>query len=222
MSYTQNIIHQAECNYINPMLSNAREMLNPCINLPNHKPNYEVNLESNLCNGRPIDDIHHKSYNIDTDRDAEIVQNFSNTQNAENIKRRAKLLKHQTNLIEYLNNKNKNSKPYNNIIEGFTTGSFVSDDGPGEKYIEKGNCPIEYEYSNISNMCEKKVEHGNANIDYDSDYSDVCYPNNYDGINNDGNVMCSKEINTDGARMLLSTKITDQNSMDEIIKNNIR
>ena len=38
MSYTQNIIHQAECNYINPMLSNAREMLNSCINNPGHNP----------------------------------------------------------------------------------------------------------------------------------------------------------------------------------------
>ena len=77
-------------------------------------------------------------------------------------------------------------------------------------------------HTNISNMCEKKVEHGYANIDYDSDYSDICYPNNYDGIDNHGNLMCSKEINTDGARMQLSTKITDQNSMDEIIKNFIR
>ncbi len=54
MSYTQNIKYQEICNYINPMLSNARDMLNPCVNAPNHKPNYEVNLESNLCNGRPI------------------------------------------------------------------------------------------------------------------------------------------------------------------------
>tara|TARA_B100000902_G_C26579984_1_gene560674 strand:- start:102 stop:551 length:450 start_codon:yes stop_codon:yes gene_type:complete len=148
-----------------------------------------------------------------------MIQKFSNTQKAENIKRRIELLKHQKNLIKYLNN--DNSKQPENKIEGFTTGSFVSDDGPGEKYIEKGHCPVEYEYSNISNMCEKKVEHGHANINYDSDYSDICYPNNYDGIDNNGNLMCSKEINTDGARMLLSTRITDQNSMNEIIKNNI-
>ena len=54
MSYTENINSQARCNYINPMISNARDMLNPCINIPNYKPNYQVNLESNLCNGREI------------------------------------------------------------------------------------------------------------------------------------------------------------------------
>ena len=121
-----------------------------------------------------------------------------------------------------MNNKNNNSKPYNNVLEGFTSGDFISNDGPGEKHIEKGHCPIEYEYSNISNMCEKKTEHGHASKEENNDYSDICYPNNYDGIDNNGNIMCSKEINVDGARMQLSTKITDQNSMNEIIKNYIR
>ena len=163
------------------------------------------------------------THNIDTDRSNQIIQDFSNTQNAENIKRHANLIKHQTNLLKYLNNENnKYDKQPQDNIEGFTTGDFVSDDGPGEKYIEEGNCPIEYEYSKVTNMCEKKVEHGNASKEENGDYSDLCYPNNYDGIDNKGAIMCSKEINTDGARMLLSTKITDQNSMDEIIRNNIR
>ena len=105
------------------------------------------------------------------------------------------------------------------IIEGFVPGDFVSDNGPGEQHVV--GCPDEYEFDPISGMCKKKVDQGRTHVDV-SDYTDICHPNNYDGIDNMGHIMCSTELDVDGARLQLSTRITDQNSMNEIIREFIR
>ena len=267
MSYTQNIIHQAECNYINPMLSNAREMLNPCINKPGHIPDYHVQIEGDLCTGKPDPQSeYHNFYGKNTDlsgpEQVVFTQRFSNNQNTEYKERQMEIVQRQKNLIDYLNNDNKTfqksyeeydknldksnipsllgksvvyreskpvfptyvlpkveEEPKGDLIEGFVPGDFASDDGPGEKHVI--GCPDEYEYSRKSGMCEKKVVHGRTHVDV-SDYTDICHPNNYDGIDNMGHIMCSTELDVDGARLQLSTKITDQNSMNEIIREFIR
>ena len=270
MSYTQNIIHQAECNYINPMLSNAREMLNPCINKPGHNPNYDVEIEGDLCTGKPDpqSDFHNfygGNTNLSGPEHVVFTQLFSNNQNSTYRERQMEVIQRQANLINYLNNDNKRfqksyeeynkdldksgsrgpldkpvvyreSKPCfpkyvlpkveeevhndkGDVIEGFVPGDFVSDNGPGEQHVV--GCPDEYEFCSKTGMCKKKVDHGRTELDI-SDYTDICHPNNYDGIDNMGRIMCSTELDVDGARLQLSTRITDQNSMNEIIRDFIR
>tara|TARA_Y100000593_G_scaffold77660_1_gene143865 strand:- start:531 stop:1361 length:831 start_codon:yes stop_codon:yes gene_type:complete len=276
MSYTQNIKHQADCNYINPMLSNAREMLNPCINKPGHNPNYQVQIEGDLCTGKPDPQSEYHNFyggntNLSGPEQVVFTQQFSNNQNSKFRERQMELVQRQANLIDYLNNDNKQfqksyeeykegvdkykpetlldipviyrvSKPSypmyvlpeekveekveeevhndkGDVIEGFVPGDFVSDNGPGEQHVV--GCPDEYEFDPISGMCKKKVDQGRTHVDV-SDYTDICHPNNYDGIDNMGRIMCSTELDVDGARLQLSTRITDQNSMNEIIREFIR
>lgn len=274
MSYTQNIIHQEECNYINPMISNAHELLNPCINKPGHNPSYKVEIEGDLCTGKP-DPLskYHNFYGDKVDisgpEQVMFTQQFSNNQNMVEKVRQIELVQRQQNLIDYLNNDNKQfqksyekynegldkssissllSKPHiyheskpvyptyvvpeveseqpvhtdnGDTIEGFVPGDYVTDDGPGEKHIPRYSCPDEFELNKQTGMCEKKVVHGRTQVDI-SDYTDICHPNNYNGIDNMGHIMCSTELDIDGARLQLSTNITDQSSMNEIIRHYIR
>ena len=267
MSYTQNIIHQAECNYINPMLSNAREMLNPCINNPSIHPNYHVEIKGDLCTGKPDPKTNYHNFygdkvDISGPEQVAFTQQFSNNQNMIYKTRQMELVQRQKNLIDYLNNDNKEyqvsyekydkgldksgsrgpldkphvyriskpvfptyvlpkvqEEPKGDLIEGFVSGDYLTDDGPGEKHIPRYSCPDEFELN--KGMCEKKVVHGRTHVDI-SDYTDICHPNNYDGIDNMGHIMCSTELDVDGARLQLSTNITDQSSMNEIIKHYIR
>jgi hypothetical protein len=266
MSYTQNIIHQAECNYINPMLSNAREMLNSCINSEKHNPDYRVEVEGDLCTGKSEPQSeYHNFYGGDTNlsgpEQVVFTQQFSNNQNSMYKNRQIELVKHQANLINYLNNDNTNiqksyeeyntdldksgsrgpldkpvifreSKPVfptntlpkvekdnGDVIEGFIPGDYITDDGPGEKHIT--GCPDGYILNKNIGVCEQKVLHGRTHID-NSDFTDICHPNNYNGIDNMGHITCSTELDIDGSRLQLSTAITNKNSMNEIIKNYIR
>ena len=49
-----------------------------------------------------------------------------------------------------------------------------------------------------------------------SDYSDICYPNNYDGIDNFGRIMCSESINVNGNTIKVSTQLSNINSKEEL------
>ena len=99
----------------------------------------------------------------------------------------------------------------NKSIEGFTPGDFNSDNGPGEQYIKV--CPDEYKLEN--GICVKKCDHCNTNYD-NSDYTDVCYPYHYDGIDNFGRIMCSttEKINDDTIR--ISTQLSNINSKEQL------
>jgi len=96
-------------------------------------------------------------------------------------------------------------------IEGFMPGDFNSDNGPGEQYIKV--CPDEYKLEN--GICVKKCDHCNTNYD-NSDYTDVCYPYHYDGIDNFGRIMCSttEKINDDTIR--ISTQLSNINSKEQL------
>jgi hypothetical protein len=96
-------------------------------------------------------------------------------------------------------------------IEGFMAGDFNSNNGPGEQYIDV--CPDEYELEN--GICVKKCDHCNTNYD-NSDYTDVCYPYHYDGIDNFGRIMCSttEKINDDTIR--ISTQWSNINSKEQL------
>ena len=99
----------------------------------------------------------------------------------------------------------------NQVIEGFSVGNFYSDNGPGEQYIDI--CPDEYKLENGN--CIKKCNNCNTEIN-DSDYTDICYPNNYDGIDNFGRIMCSESINSNGNTIKVSTQLSNINSKEEL------
>ena len=99
------------------------------------------------------------------------------------------------------------------LIEGFVPGDFLSDNGPGEQYIDV--CPDEYEYCNVTKMCKKKCDHCKTEYD-DSDYTDICYPNNYDGIDNFGRIMCSRTKNINGNTVRISTQLSHINSKEQL------
>jgi len=251
MSYTKDIQFQADCNYINPMKDNAEEFLNSCVNKPQFKANYQIDMPKHNIPTKfqkfTKSQVKPNKYNVDQ------LSQFNN--------RQKNLINAEDNLLEYLSNPNiKQLDEYTNIeltsehtkkiemklhnpnpqypsfvpptlikvdndrsyeqtdkglVEGFQAGDFNSDNGPGEQYIRE--CPDEYEYCSKSRMCKKKCVNCDTNVDT-SDYNDICYPGNYDGINNFGNIMCSNDVNVDGARIQLSTEITNQNSMDELIE----
>tara|TARA_B100001123_G_scaffold411656_1_gene508084 strand:+ start:1815 stop:2645 length:831 start_codon:yes stop_codon:yes gene_type:complete len=97
------------------------------------------------------------------------------------------------------------------IIEGFQPGDFLSDNGPGEQYIEV--CPDEYEFKN--GVCVKKCDHCNTNYN-DSDYTDICYPYNYDGIDNFGRIMCSETQKINKNTVKVSTQLSNINSKEQL------
>jgi len=97
-------------------------------------------------------------------------------------------------------------------IEGFTSGDFYSGNGPGKQYIEV--CPDEYELKNGN--CIKKCDHCNTNNDDGSDYTDICYPYNYDGIDNFGRIMCSESTNINGNTVRVSTQLSNINSKEQL------
>jgi len=99
------------------------------------------------------------------------------------------------------------------LIEGFVSGDFLSDNGPGEQYIDV--CPDEYEYCNVTKMCKKKCIHCKTEYN-DSDYTDICYPHNYDGIDNFGRIMCSRTKNIDGNTLRISTQLSHINSKEQL------
>ena len=99
------------------------------------------------------------------------------------------------------------------LIEGFTAGDFLSNNGPGEQYIK--TCPIQYKYCKRTGMCKKKTTDGPIEID-SSDYTDICYPYNYDGIDNFGRIMCSSTKNINGIDIKISTDINNLNSKEQL------
>ena len=268
MSYTQNIINQAECNYINPMSQNANVFLKPCINR-NVVPDYTLKDPGDLCTGRedPITDYHY----FDKDMSQEEIMDYAHMppkfMMQQNNSRNQNLVEHQKRLINYLNTSNPNvqqsyedyveninevgeredivnvnvqdkiyeSKPTfptyipptlikkdnpeplkinkeeGDLIEGFTAGDFMSNNGPGEQYIK--TCPIQYRYCAKSGLCKKKTTDGPVEID-SSDYTDICYPYNYDGIDNFGRIMCSETRVVDGREIKISTDINNLNSKE--------
>ena len=268
MSYTQNIINQAECNYINPMSQNANVFLKPCINR-NVVPDYTLRDPGDLCTGREdrMTDYHY----FDKDMSQEEIMDYAHMppkfMMQQNNSRNQNLVERQKRLINYLNTSNPNvqqsyedyiqnindvgeredivnvnvqdeiyeSKPTyptyipptllkketeeqpqeksGDLIEGFTTGDFMSDNGPGEQYIK--TCPIQYRYCAKSGLCKKKTTDGPVETDT-SDYTDICYPYNYDGIDNLGRIMCSETRMIEGREVKISTDINNLNSKEQL------
>jgi len=268
MSYTQNIINQAECNYINPMIQNANVFLKPCIN-KNVVPDYTMRDPGDLCTGQPTESGNYHFFDKNMSRDDIIntaLQFKSNNLNKK-ISRSKDLVKTHKQLVNYLNTSNpkyqtsyedyvenisdfskngnldsaniKNntyeSKPTyptyipptllkketeeqpkeksGDLIEGFTAGDFLSNNGPGEQYIK--TCPIQYRYCEKTGLCKKKTTDGPVEID-SSDYTDICYPFNYDGIDNFGRIMCSETKNINGHEVKISTDINHLNSKEQL------
>lgn len=270
MSYTQNIINQAECNYINPMSQNAEVFLKPCIN-HNVVPDYTLRDPGNLCTGRedPMTDYHFFNKNLSEEEIIDTSLKFNKSMKNDNISRNQNLIDRQKKLVNYLNTSNQNiqqsyedyienidksgsksdldmsfnknkiyeSKPAfptyipptlikkdqpeslkinkeeGDLIEGFTAGDFMSNNGPGEQYVK--TCPIQYRYCAKSGLCKKKTTDGPVETD-SSDYTDICYPYNYDGIDNFGRIMCSETKFVNGHEIKISTDINNLNSKEQL------
>jgi hypothetical protein len=217
MSYTQNIKNQALCNYINPMIDNANVMLKRCINdnnfnCPTSCPG-PLNFKDRKNNPK-ID------YKYDKVLPQEIVTNTLET--LRNRRSNTKLSNNQ--LLNYLNpnvqqignaNKSNNSDNFNNtdVIEGFKSGDFLSDNGPGKQFIS--GCPDEYEYDNVTGNCVKKCY--NCKVNYNNeDFTDICRPYHYDGIDNFGRIMCSSKIDILGNTYIKSTELFNVKSFNEL------
>ena len=79
-------------------------------------------------------------------------------------------------------------------VEGFT-GSFVTDNGLGESYTKKGECPEGYKHCPKTNNCIQVCTNCKYNDKMKSqefNEFDRCFPNGvYDGINSEGNLKCT-------------------------------
>jgi len=110
-----------------------------------------------------------------------------------------------------LEQKQKDFKDEENVIEGFVSGDFMSDNGPGEQYIDI--CPDEYKLENGN--CVKKCDGCDTNYD-NSNYTDICYPYNYDGIDNFGRIMCSSTQKINDNTVRVSTQLSNINSKEQL------
>ena len=259
MSYTKIIENQQNCNYINPMKDNAEAMLNPCINNPNIKPDYNLQDPGNLCTGKAVEQTEYHNF-YDGQDQIKFTEQFNDDMLSDINNRKDHIIQRQRDLIKYLNTDNNNiqvnfenynkdveksgsfsqlDKPINiydpkpeyptyvppnkvnisedsrdcDLIEGFVSGDFLSDNGPGEQYVDV--CPDEYEMCSKTNLCKKKCDHCKTEYN-DSDYTDICYPNNYDGIDNFGRIMCSRTKNIDNNIFRISTQLSHINSKEQL------
>ena len=223
MSYTENIKNQALCNYINPMKDNANVMLKRCINDNNF--NCPVNCPGPL-NFKDRKNQPKIEYGLpDVYPQNMAIETLGTLQN-----RRTNITYENNVLINYLNpnfvyanananaNSNANTNSNNNrnsndIVEGFKSGDFLSDNGPGKQYVS--GCPDEYEYDEITKRCVKICDHCNPKVQ-NIDFTDVCRPYHYDGIDNFGSIMCSSKIDILGNTYITSTELYNIKSLDEI------
>ena len=84
------------------------------------------------------------------------------------------------------NNSNLSNQS-NNLIEG-----FVTDSGPGEKYIPPGECPASFSYCSKSGMCKQVCRNCYINMDIKK-FQDVC-DSNLNCIDNQNLLLNSNKI----------------------------
>ena len=200
MSYTKFIQYQEDCNYINPEKDNAISMLKECINnksTNNYKQSQFV-INEEIYN--PNSKVESVKKNLKMNQlDRELLYDLSKSYHEhteENIQSTKKTIQPVKKTIQpikkTIQTPKTNKKENGDLIEGFVSGDFLSDNGPGEQFIY--TCPDEYELNN-NNLCEKKCNNCNTkydkNIHDNNQYNDICYPNNYEGIDNFGRIMCS-------------------------------
>ena len=178
MDNTRNIEQFHLCNYLNPMKDNAYSMLNRCIN------DIDYNCPDN-CNINLL--------SLENDSIDAFDNDFNDNRN-----------------IRQLNNINMNNLKNNNDIvnnlEGFvvnlntgmeptpTENDFViNNDVEQEFKFFRNNQGYLYDV-NDSNYV-KIINNGILDIETDKPepYGDICYPYNYAGINNNGNILCDTD-----------------------------
>ena len=184
MDNTQNIRQFHICNYLNPMKDNAYSMLNRCINDVDYKCSENCNINLSTI----------ETDSIDAFRDGNIVDKNNNIIN-------------NVNIIN--NNRIKSNNDMINNIEGFKINLDMEPEPTVNDFLL--NTDIEQEYLffnnnqgyiyNVNNSEYVKVINNGVLGLYDNrpePYEDICYPYNYAGINNNGNILCNKNgINTE-------------------------
>lgn len=177
MEHTNNILEFSKCNYLNPMKDNANKMLNKCINNVNVKCNNNCN-PNNLLTFEYIMD---NTNIINTLNDREYKDNND-----------------EINLVNDLSN-----------FEGFVVNQDMNlDPSPTDNYFKLNTSAKDeyilfknnqgYLYDNTNDEYIKVVNNGVLGLkdNRPEPFEDVCYPNNYAGINNQGNILCDLGNNT--------------------------
>lgn len=79
-------------------------------------------------------------------------------------------------------------------VEGFT-GSFITNNGPGESYVKSGECPQGYSWCSKSKKCIQvctNCKYKDKMKSQEFNEADKCFPEGvYNGINSDGTLKCT-------------------------------
>jgi hypothetical protein len=184
MNNTENIKEFHKCNYLNPMKDNAYSMLNRCINDVNYKCN--KNCDINL--------VSIESDNMNAFYDSNLVDKDNNIKkNINNINENRNILDNKiiNNLEGFKINLDTSMEPQP------TVNDFKLDTDVQQEYIFFNNNQG-YIYNINNSEYIKLVNNGILDIYNNNNpepYEDICYPYNYAGINNNGNILCSNDNN---------------------------
>ena len=172
MEYTNDLKNYHSCNYLNPMIDNANKMLNECIN------NVYYNCDKN-CYPKFVSTYDNITQNEKIINDLNVKIN-SNTKNNE------KLINNLSNFEGFVVNMEQNLNP------APTDNDFKLNTSPKEEYVFFNNNQG-YLYNVNNNNYMKVINNGILDIKdiKPEPYEDICYPYNYAGINNQGNILCN-------------------------------
>jgi len=181
MDNTRNIRQFHLCNYLNPMKDNAYSMLNRCINDIDYKCPDNCNINLSTMENANVDAFY---TNFDDNKNNQLLNNIKKKQTD-----------NSNSIVNNLNNKEGFVINLNTGMEPMPTiNNFTIDNDVKQEYIFKKNNQG-YLYNENNSDYVKIINNGILDIQNDrpEPYNDVCYPNNYAGINNNGNIMCDTD-----------------------------
>ena len=176
MNSTPNISEIQKCDYLDANLQPARDMLLNCIGDPSKG-------EDKWCKSsytKLYDPVAVSSENINIKRSISAGYGIDN------------------NSDDKINNYNS-AENGNELVEGFTSKMFITDNGPGKSNIPDDQCPQGYKWCNKTGACVqvctacKYRERMKSQI---FNEADPCFPDGvYDGVDNQGNLKCTCGLN---------------------------
>ena len=172
MNSTPNISEIQKCDYLDANLQPARDMLLNCIGDPSKG-------EDKWCKSsytKLYDPVAVSSENINIKRSISAGYGIDN------------------NSDDKINNYNS-AENGNELVEGFTSKMFITDNGPGKSNIPDDQCPQGYKWCNKTGGCVQvctNCKYNEGTKSYLFNEADKCFPEGvYDGINNQGDLKCT-------------------------------
>jgi len=101
-----------------------------------------------------------------------------------------------SDILPTIKDKKENEPVIHSNVEGFT-GSFITNNGPGEYYIKPDECPEGYRWCSETNQCIQvctncKYKDKDRIKSKEFNEADKCFPEGvYDGISSDGTLKCT-------------------------------